>query len=78
MAMTVHARDGALAFRSDSYFLRLFGRSSKLPGWLSPGTDDGDAFRTRQRPFRSSRWRSRIQPSGVLIRQSAAFQEAKP
>ena len=37
MALTVHARNGALVFRSDSYFLRVFGWRFKLPAFLSPG-----------------------------------------
>lgn len=37
MAMTVHARNGALVFRSDSYFLRVLGWRFKLPALLSPG-----------------------------------------
>ena len=37
MALTVHANNGALVFRSDSYFLRVFGWRFKLPAFLSPG-----------------------------------------
>ena len=77
MAMTVHARDGALAFRSDSYFLRLFGRSFKLPGWLSPGL-----MTVTHSELGNGRFIFTLEVAhptlGVLIRQSAAFQEAKP
>jgi len=38
VALTVHVRDGALVFRSDSYFLRLLGLRLRLPRWLTPGT----------------------------------------
>jgi hypothetical protein len=37
MTLTVHAWDGALVFRSNRYFLQLFGRRLFLPEWLSPG-----------------------------------------
>jgi hypothetical protein len=74
MAMTVHARDGALAFRSDSYFLRLFGRSFKLPGWLSPGL-----MTVTHSELGNGRFIFTLEVAhptlGVLIRQSAAFRE---
>jgi hypothetical protein len=38
MTLTVYARDSALVFRSERYFLQLFGRRFFLPAWLSPGT----------------------------------------
>jgi uncharacterized protein DUF4166 len=38
MALKVYAREGALIFRSEHYFLELFGRRWRLPAWLSPGT----------------------------------------
>ena len=37
MALTIHARNGALVFRSDTYFLRMFGLRFRLPAFLSPG-----------------------------------------
>jgi hypothetical protein len=37
IALTILERDGALIFRSRSYFLRLFGRRIGLPALLSPG-----------------------------------------
>jgi hypothetical protein len=37
MALTIHVRDGALVFRSDRYFVQLFGRRIFLPAWAGPG-----------------------------------------
>ncbi|MBE9558152.1 MAG: DUF4166 domain-containing protein [Proteobacteria bacterium] len=37
MALTIDGAGDALHFRSDHYFLGLFGRRLRLPGWLSPG-----------------------------------------
>jgi hypothetical protein len=37
MALTIHALNGALVFRSDTYFLRVLGLRLRLPAWLSPG-----------------------------------------
>src|SRR5580692_1933910 len=37
MALRIGVCDGALEFRSDSYFLAFFGRRLRLPNWLSPG-----------------------------------------
>jgi hypothetical protein len=77
MALTISVRGGALTFRSDHYFVQVFGRRFTLPAWLSPGimtvthAERGDgsfAFDlevTRQR-------------FGVLIRQSAVFREFVP
>jgi hypothetical protein len=75
MALRIGVRDGALVFRSEGYFLEVFGRRFWLPGWLSPGTmtvihtELGDgrfefALDVSHRRF------------GTLIRQRAAFQEA--
>ena len=33
----MHAREGALIFRSRNYFLQIFGRRLFLPEWLCPG-----------------------------------------
>ncbi|NKB49600.1 MAG: DUF4166 domain-containing protein [Alphaproteobacteria bacterium] len=38
MALTVHADDYAIRFRSDHYFMQLLGLRLRLPKWLSPGT----------------------------------------
>jgi hypothetical protein len=37
MALTVHVVERALVFRSAWYFLRAFGATLRLPGFLSPG-----------------------------------------
>lgn len=37
MALTVHVEERALVFRSACYFLRVFGMTVPLPGFLSPG-----------------------------------------
>jgi Domain of unknown function (DUF4166) len=37
MALGISVRNGALAFRSEHYFLQIFGRRLRLPRWLSPG-----------------------------------------
>lgn len=36
IAMTIHAVDGALVFRSGDYSLRMLGRRFRLPAWLRP------------------------------------------
>ena len=36
IAMTVHAEDGALVFRSAGYGVRVLGRYLRLPAWLAP------------------------------------------
>ena len=37
MTLTVEAREGALIFRSQDYFIELFGARWRLPAWLAPG-----------------------------------------
>jgi len=37
MTLTVEARAGALIFRSQDYFVELFGARWRLPAWLTPG-----------------------------------------
>jgi len=74
MALTVYARDGALVFRSDRYFIELFGRRFALPRWLTPGTlyvthaelpDNRFSFTLQ---IFHPRW-------GLIIRQMAIFRE---
>ena len=74
MALTVYAREGALIFRSQHYFLELFGRRWRLPAWLTPGTlyvthaelpDDKFSFTLQI-------FHPRL---GLLIRQMAMFRE---
>jgi hypothetical protein len=38
MSLSVYAREGALVFRSENYFLQAAGRRFFLPRWLCPGT----------------------------------------
>ena len=76
MALRVEARDDALIFKSDHYFLSVMGRRLRLPRWLSPGAlvighhdlDDG-AFRFSLHLRHG--W------FGDLIRQDAIFQEGE-
>jgi len=76
MALTVEATPTALLFKSDHYFLQLFGLRAKLPRWLSPGAlvighhemgNDRFTFTLSLR----SRW------FGDLITQDAVFKDAK-
>ncbi len=74
MALTIHAVDGALVFRSAGYFFHLFGHRLRLPGFLSPG-----AMTVSHRELGEGRFEFTldiVHPRfGVLIRQSAAFRE---
>jgi hypothetical protein len=38
MSLSIYAREGALVFRSESYFIQVRGRRFFLPRWLCPGT----------------------------------------
>ena len=77
MTLTVHAREGALVFRSKNYFLEPFGRRLFLPEWLTPGTiyvthadlPDGKFSFTLQI------FHPRF---GLLLRQMAIFREIAP
>jgi len=77
MTLTVHAREGALIFRSKKYFLELFGRRLFLSKWLTPGTiyvthaelPDGKFSFTLQI------FHPRF---GLLLRQMAIFREIAP
>ena len=77
MTLVVYARDGALVFRSQRYFIQLGGRRFFLPAWLSPGTlyvthaevPDGKFSFTLQI----------FHPHfGLLVRQMAVFREIAP
>jgi len=75
MALTVHAADAALRFRSAGYFVELRGRRVRLPGWLSPGA------LTVTHGELADGWFSftleLVHPRfGALIRQTAVFREA--
>ncbi len=76
MALNVDATPSALLFKSDHYFLQLFGMRARLPHWLSPGAlvighhemgNDRFTFTLSLR----SRW------FGDLIAQEAVFKDAK-
>jgi hypothetical protein len=75
MALRIGVRNGVLVFRSEGYFLEVFGRRFWLPGWLSPGimtvihSELGDG----RFEFALDVSRPRF---GTLIRQRAAFREA--
>ena len=74
MAMTIHARDGALVFHSDSYFLCVFGLRFKLPALLSPGVVTVEHAEMGEGRFLFT-LRVEHPVLGVLISQSAAFWE---
>jgi hypothetical protein len=77
MTLTVYARDGALVFRSENYFLQLFGRRFFLPAWLSPGT----LYVTHAELF-DGKFSFTLQifhpRFGLIIRQMAMFREIQP
>jgi uncharacterized protein DUF4166 len=75
MALTVHAVDAALVFRSAGYFVQLLGRRLPLPRWLTPGAI------TVTHGELADGWFSftldLVHPRfGALIRQAAVFREA--
>ena len=75
MALTVHAENGALIFRSAGYFVELFGRRLSVPAWLVPGalsvthTELGEGRFTFTLELVHARF-------GFFIRQLAVFREA--
>lgn len=77
MALRVHVADGAMVFRSDHFFIAWRGIRLRLPAWLSPGTitvthaDLGDGRFLFTLDVIHPRF-------GPLIRQAAAFREARP
>jgi len=77
IALRVCVRGGALAFCSDGYFFKIFGRRWRLPNWLSPGT-----MIVTHAERSDGRFEFRLEVShprfGLLIRQSAAFREPGP
>jgi len=75
MALTVHAAEAALRFRSAGYFVELRGRRVNLPRWLTPGA------LTVTHGELADGWFSftldLVHPRfGALIRQTAVFREA--
>jgi Domain of unknown function (DUF4166) len=75
MALTVHAVDAALVFRSSGYFIQLLGRRMPLPRWLTPGAltvthgELPDGWFSFTLELTHPRF-------GTLIRQAAVFREA--
>lgn len=75
MALTIHAQDGALLFKSAHYFLTLGRHRLVLPGWLAPGAltvthraIDDDSFEFAL---------DIVHPVfGMLVHQTAVFREA--
>ena len=77
MALTVYARDGALVFRSQDYFIQLLGRRFFLPAWLTPGT-----LYVTHAQLPDSKFSFTLQifhpRLGLLVRQMAIFREIQP
>jgi hypothetical protein len=75
--MTIHARDGALVFRSGDYSLKIFGRRLRLPAWLRPAE-----MTVMHAELGGGRFIFTLDVShprlGTLIRQSAEFRESMP
>lgn len=77
MALRIGVSDGALVFRSDSYFLQAFGRRWRLPDWLSPGTMTVTHAERGDGQF-EFRLQVKHRHFGVLISQAAVFRESAP
>ena len=76
MALTVEATETALLFRSDHYYVTLFGRRLRLPAWLNPG--DLTIGHHERGNGRFAFTLSLAHPLlGTLIRQTAIFSQAK-
>jgi uncharacterized protein DUF4166 len=77
MALGISARNGMLLFRSEHYFLQMFGRRLRLPRWLSPGE-----MTVTHAERSDGRFEFTLEVKhprfGVMIRQSAAFRESAP
>jgi Domain of unknown function (DUF4166) len=77
MTLTVAVEDGALAFRSGRYFVEFCRRRLLLPAWATPGALTVKHIEEMDGRFIFTL--SIVHPRlGVLIRQSALFQEATP
>jgi hypothetical protein len=76
IAMTIHARDGALVFRSERYSLYVVGRRFTLPNWLRPA-----AMTVMHAELGGGRFIFTLDVThpllGLLIHQSAVFQETR-
>jgi hypothetical protein len=74
MTLTVGAREGALIFRSQDYFVELLGGRWRLPAWLAPG--DTVVTHAELPDGRFSFTLQLIHPRlGHMIRQIAMFRE---
>lgn len=74
MALNVAVIDGALYFQSDHYFIALFGRHIRLPGFLSPGALVIGHHDMGHGQFRFSlRLKNRV--FGDMLAQDAIFQD---
>lgn len=77
IAMTIHACDGALVFRSAGYSLSVFGRRLTLPAWLRPAE-----MTVMHAELGGGRFIFTLDVGhprlGTLIRQSAEFRESTP
>jgi hypothetical protein len=75
MALGISVHRAALAFRSDHYFVQIFGRRWRLPQWLSPGemivthAERSDGRFEFALAVKHPRF-------GLMIRQLAAFRES--
>ena len=76
VALSLHVRDDALVFRSEGYFIELFGHRFALPSWLTPGVlsvihaELGDGRFSFTLQLKHPRL-------GLIMRQMAAFREAE-
>ena len=77
MALRIYVAEGALIFRSDHFFLNWLGRRLRLPAWLTPG-----AIAVSHADLGCDRFLFTLEVNhpwlGLLIRQAAAFWEARP
>jgi hypothetical protein len=74
MALTVHVVERALVFRSAWYFLRAFGATLRLPGFLSPGRVE--VVHREERDGRFSFTLTLVHPwFGEALRQVAFFRD---
>ena len=75
MALTIHAQEGALLFKSVHYFLAFGKRHFQLPGWLGPG-----AVTVTHKAIDEDQFEFQLHLAhpvfGTLIHQSAMFREA--
>jgi hypothetical protein len=77
MALTIAVEEGALTFRSNAYFLQIFGRRLRLPRWITPG-----ALAVTHAELGEGRFRYTLEIVhplfGMLIFQSAIFRDVEP